>query len=249
MASAQRLVVRPAGRSGVGTLGSGEKQNGREPRVLPYMATALAVRPLFRGAFRLKVVSREQIPARGALVIVANHESNVDGFVLISVFTGRRLRFLSAAHLFERHGVGMYLRAMGALPVEEEAANVASFKKALAILRGGGTVAVFPQGGIAREEIQGGAAYLALKADATLLPVHISGTAGAFPPGRAWPSLTRITVQVGRPVAALEIANGHASTKAAVADGTRLVGRLLAEGRAADAARRSARPTPGTKSV
>jgi 1-acyl-sn-glycerol-3-phosphate acyltransferase len=231
LGSAQRLVGRPAGRLTAGILGTGELQTGREPRLLPYTATALAVRPVFRSAFRLKVVSPERIPARGPLVVVANHESNVDGFVLISVFTERRLRFLSAAHLFERPGVGLYLRAIGALPVEEQAANVASFKKALAILRGGGTVAVFPQGGIARDEIQGGAAYLALKANATLLPLHIAGTGGAFPPGRSWPSLTPITVRVGRPVAAVEIANGSASTRAAVAEGTRLVGRLLAETR------------------
>ena len=133
----------------------------------------------------------ERIPAEGPFVVVANHESNLDGFVLIAVFTERRLTFLSAAHLFERPAIGRYLRAMGAFPVEEQRANVASFKRALAILGQGGTVAVFPQGGIDRDEIQGGAAYLALKANAALFRCtsrahgKLSRRTGSCPPWRA----------------------------------------------------------------
>jgi len=87
-------------------------------------------------------------------VVVANHESNLDGFVLMSVFSARRLTFLCAAHLFEKPAIGRFLRGIGALPVEEECANVGSLKRAIAILAGGGTVAIFPHGGIARDEIR-----------------------------------------------------------------------------------------------
>jgi len=200
---------------------------------VPYTATAFAVRPVFRSAFRLKVVAPERIPAEGPLVVVANHESNLDGFVLISVFTERRLTFLSAAHLFEKPAVGRFLRGIGALPVEEQRANVGSFRRAIAILARGGTVAVFPQGEIAGDEIRGGAAYLALKAKAALLPLHIAGSSKALPPDGNRPSLARITVRVGVPVPALEMANGSSNGSAAVAEGTRLIGRLLAETRLA----------------
>ncbi len=210
-----------------------DRPDRQEPRLVPYTATALAVGPFLRSAFRLKVVAPERIPAEGPLVVVANHESNLDGFVLISVFTERRLTFLSAAHLFEKRAVGRYLRGIGALPVEEQCANVSSFKRALAILAKGGTVAVFPQGGIARDEIQGGAAYLALKANAALLPLHLTGTRKALPPDGKLPSLARITVRVGVPVPALEIARGSSNTSAAVAEGTRLIARMLAETRLA----------------
>ena len=63
--------------------------------------------------------------------------------------------------------------------------------------------------------------------------ISASSPGGAFPPGCNWPSLTPITVRVGRPVAAAEIAGAGSSTKAAVVEGTRLVGRLLAEARTA----------------
>jgi 1-acyl-sn-glycerol-3-phosphate acyltransferase len=211
-----------------------DARDRQKPRAVPYAATALAVGPVLRSAFRLTIVAPERIPAAGSLVVVANHESNLDGFVLISVLAGRRLTFLSAAHLFERPAIGRYPRAIGALPVEEQRANVASFRRALAILAVGGAVAVFPQGGIGRDEIQGGAAYLTLKANAALLPLRLAGTRKALPPGRGWPSLTRITVRVGVPVPALEMANGSPTTSAAVAGGTRLIRELLVE--AAEAA-------------
>ena len=216
-----------------GILPTSDRLDGHEPRLAPYTATALAVRPVIRSAFRLKVVAPERIPAEGPLVVVANHESNLDGFVLIAVCSERRLTFLSAAHLFERPLSGRYLRGIGSLPVEEDQANVSSFKKALAILAKGGTVAIFPQGGIDRDVIQGGAAYLALKANAALVPLHLTGTRKALPPDGKWPSLTRITVRVGVPVPALEIADGSSNTSAAVAEGARLIGRLLAETRLA----------------
>ena len=203
------------------------------PRLVPYTATALAVGPVFRSAFRLKVVARERIPAEGPLVVVANHESNLDGFVLISVFRGRRLTFLSAAHLFEKRGVGRYLRGIGAQPVEEEHANVASFRRAIEILGEGGTVAIFPQGGIARDEVHGGAVYLALKTNAALLPLYLTGTGKALPPDNKWPSFARITARVGVPIPAGELADGSSTTSAAVANGTRLIGQLLAEARLA----------------
>ncbi len=175
------------------------------------------------------VIDPERIPDEGPLVVVANHESNLDGFILISVLKRRRLTFLSAAHLFEKPVTGRYLRAMGALPVEEQQANVTSFKTALAVLARGGTVAVFPQGGIDRNEVQGAAAYLALKSGAALPPLHLAGTREALPAHGGWPSLARITVRVGEPVLASVFADEHSSTSAAVAAGTRLVARLLAE--------------------
>ena len=140
------------------------------------------------------------------------------------------MTFLPAARLFERPAIGRDLRAMEASPVEEQRANVASFSVRLRSSPRAGTVAVFPQGGIDRDEIQGGAAYLALKANAALLPLHLAGTRKALPPDGKRPCLARITVRVGVPVPGNEIANGHSSTSAAVRlEGTVRIGRPLAE--------------------
>ena len=126
--------------------------------------------------------------------MVANHESLLDGFVVASVFRRRRLTFLSASYLYDLPIVGFFLRAIGALPVQERGANIGSLRRAIEILKGGGAVAVFPEGAISGNEILGGAVYLALKTGAPLLPLHISGTREALPPGRRWPSLVVLAV-------------------------------------------------------
>jgi len=201
---------------------------GGSSRLSPYTITALTARLVFGTAFRLEVVSPERIPAQGPLVIVANHESYLDGPLLMSVFSRRHLTFFSAAYLFEQPATGWALRRLGALPVNAQGSNLDSLKKAIAILKGGGTMAIFPGGGIARDEVLGGAAYVALKANAPVLPLQIEGTNEALPPGEKLPHFAPITVRVGTLVPASEMANGCADTRNAVAEGTRMLARVLA---------------------
>jgi 1-acyl-sn-glycerol-3-phosphate acyltransferase len=192
---------------------------------MPYAATVFAIRPAFRIAFGLKVVSADRIPSNGPLVVVSNHESFLDGFVVAAALTGRQLTFLSAARLFDTPSTGLFLRSIGALPVGH--GSLGSLRTAIAILEGGGTVAVFPEGGIARDGVLGGAAYLALKTDATVLPLHIAGAKAALPPGSRWPVPAPITVRVGTPVPASEL-SGSSNTKRAVAEGTEALTHVLA---------------------
>ncbi|MDO9556145.1 MAG: lysophospholipid acyltransferase family protein [Coriobacteriia bacterium] len=194
-----------------------------------YPAAILMFRVVFRGVFSLKVVSPERIPADGPLVIVANHDSFIDGFIVAAAFPDRRLTFLSSSYLFDLPVYGFFLRTMGALPVEKQRSNLNSLKTAIDVLKRGGTMAVFPEGEIARDEILGGAAYLAVKGNATLLPLHITGTREVLPPDKHWPSLARITVRVGEPVHASELTSATSLTKNAVAEATQTLGRVLAE--------------------
>jgi len=184
---------------------------------------------VLRFAFRMKVTSSVNIPSEGPLVLAANHESNLDGFVLVSAFTNRRLTFLSASYLFDELIIGTFLRVMGALPVKKQGTNVGSLKKAIAILEEGGTVAVFPEGGIVGSEILGGAVYLALKANAPILPLHIAGTERALPPGRRLPSLCPIEVSIGSPFHPSGPEGANAGVKESVSEGRKVLERVLAE--------------------
>jgi len=187
-----------------------------------------AMRPVLRVAFHLKVSSPGNVPAAGPLVVVANHESLLDGFLVALVFPRRRLTFLSSSYLFEQPVVGPFLRFAGALPVQRHGGNLGSFREAIRILQRSGTVAIFPQGGVTSDEILGGAVYLALKAQAPLLPLHITGSRAALPPGRAWPSSAAIAVDVGRPLTFSDLTVEGASTKQAVAHGRQILEHLLA---------------------
>jgi 1-acyl-sn-glycerol-3-phosphate acyltransferase len=67
---------------------------------------------IFKLIFRLKIIGSENIPKTGPFVIVANHSSLLDGFVLVSSVKPK-ITFMSAAYLFKMPFVGNILRGVG----------------------------------------------------------------------------------------------------------------------------------------
>lgn len=186
-------------------------------------------RVLLRVLFRMRVAFGERIPSTGPLVVVANHESFLDGLVVGAALKGRHATFLSAPWLFSVPVLGGFLRRIGALPAHNEGSDVATLRAAIRILEKNGTVVVFPQGGISRDQVFGGAIFLAIKGRAPLVPLHITGSKEALPLGRWWPSLfTRITVSVGVPIPASDLCPPGTPTGVAVAEGRRLLTDLVA---------------------
>ncbi len=57
----------------------------------------------------LKIAGEANIPRTGSVVVVANHISLLDGFILVA-FWPRRITFLSAAYLFKMLAMGAFLR-------------------------------------------------------------------------------------------------------------------------------------------
>lgn len=155
----------------------------------------------YRPFFRLRVHHRERVPASGPVVLVANHSSLVDGPLLFGLL-GRRAVFLVKQEMF-RGVLGAALPRIGQLPVRRGEVDRRPLTAALAVLRGGGLVGVFPEGTRGAGEVaaaQQGAAWLARTADAPVLPVVCRGThrpAGA--PHRWRP---RVDLWVGEPLAA-----------------------------------------------
>lgn len=199
-----------------------------------YMLAQSLVRTILRVAFKMKVFPSGRVPDKGPLVVVANHESFLDGFVVAAVLTRRCPTFLSASYLFHRPLTGPFLRLLGALPVQGEKSNVGSLREAIRILEGSGTVVVFPEGGISSSQLFGGAVYLALKAQAPLIPLYIMGTKEALPPGKIWPTFSPVTVHVGRPLLPAELSADGARIGVAVAQGRQLLGQLLGQGGSPD---------------
>lgn len=148
--------------------------------------------------FRLRVTGRENIPAEGPLVAVANHESFLDPFVVgVTLIKRPPMTFLAAPWLFKIPVVAGFIRGVGAVPAYGEGKEVTALRNAIRILKEGGSMALFPQGGIDREGMSGGAVFMGLKSGAPILPMRITGAGKALPLKRWWPWLfTRISVSV-----------------------------------------------------
>lgn len=167
-----------------------------------YGAVRAVVRPVLRLAWRLRVENGGRLPKRGPVIVVANHDSLADPFVLGAALA-RPLRFFSKQELWSNRLVGRAMDALGGIPVARARGDVGAVADAARALAAGDVVAFFPQGttlGPADRPWQRGAARLALTTGAPLLPVAIVGAADGLRPGTWLPRLARVRVVVGEPI-------------------------------------------------
>ena len=167
----------------------------------------------FTPILRVRVHHRDRIPATGPVVLVANHSAFVDGPLLMGLI-GRRVVFLVKYEMF-RGPLKVVLPWIGQLPVRRGAPDRKPLTAALEVLRGGGMVAVFPEGTRGDGEVaaaQAGAAWLARAGAAPMLPVVCRGTRRPEGAGRRF--RPRVDVLVGR---ALPVPQGRGRAELAAA--------------------------------
>jgi 1-acyl-sn-glycerol-3-phosphate acyltransferase len=104
--------------------------------------------------FKLRYRNIDRIPQRGGAIVVLNHVSHVDPF-LVSKFildAARTPRFLAKDAIFEVPVVGWAMRGMGHIPVRRGSADAAqSLAGAVEFLRGGGMIVLHPEGTVTRD--------------------------------------------------------------------------------------------------
>lgn len=161
-------------------------------------------RPAARTLFRMEIAGRERIPAEGPCILVANHESVIDPFVL-GLATPRIVRFMAKAELWQSAAVRTVMEGFGAFPVDRGRGDFDAFGRAGRLLADGEILGIFGQGTclpLRRRPFMRGAARLALETGSPLVPVSLVGTEQAVRPNRLKLGLPRIRVLVGRPVEA-----------------------------------------------
>lgn len=174
---------------------------------------APAVAPWLRESWR----GTQHVPASGAAVIVSNHLSYSDPFVLgrFLMHAGRMPHFLGKAEVFATPVLGSLLRQAGQIPVHRGTARAAeSFAAAIDAVEAGQLVCLLPEGTLTRDPNlwpmagKSGAARIALTTGCPLVPVAMWGPERILPPTRrvvaALPAALRrrhdVTVSAGPPV-------------------------------------------------
>jgi 1-acyl-sn-glycerol-3-phosphate acyltransferase len=96
---------------------------------------------------RLDVEGLACVPADGPLLIVPNHDSQMDPIVVgVAVRPRRRVRFLARASLWSIPLLGFVLDGIGQIPIRRGSGDSAALDLALARLRSGDAIGVFPEG-------------------------------------------------------------------------------------------------------
>lgn len=154
------------------------------------------------GAFgRLTVNGRECVPPGGPLLLVANHLSFNDPPLLV-VAINRRLNFIGKHELFGNPISRFTMREFGVFPFDRSGHSLDMVRLTLRLLSEDRALVLFPEGrrssDCSLQKGLPGAAYIAMKSQATILPVGISGTENV-PPWRVLFPLCRMTVNIGQP--------------------------------------------------
>lgn len=169
---------------------------------------------LVRTLYKLDVRGGDHLPARGGALIVSNHLSFVDAF-LVAASVGRPVRFMMYRDFFKLPLVGTFARRMGAIPVshlDTRAQKQASLEEAAAMLREGHVVCIFAEGSISRSgslmPFRRGLERIARAAQAPIVPLALDGLWGSifsYEGGRFfWKRPSRIpypvSVRIGEPM-------------------------------------------------
>ena len=178
-----------------------------------YWLTKVALTPVLRLFYRVRVEGKEHLPRRGAVILAANHRSFLDS-IFLPLVLDRRMTFVAKAEYFDDPKTAWFFRAVGQIPIRREGgtASEGALLAATEVLRGGGAFGIYPEGTRTRDGYthrgHTGVARLAMRTGAPVVPVGLVGTDECQPTDKKLPRVFReVHVRFGAPIAAAHYAD------------------------------------------
>lgn len=155
-----------------------------------------------------KAEGLDNIPKEGGAVLVANHASYLDHFMVgipVSTKLNRELFFLAKKEHFKNKLHELWHKNLKAIPLDRETGGKEAMKKATEILHQGHLIMIYPEG---TRTLNGklnrgkpGAAKLALQAKVPIVPIGIHDTFEIWPKKNKMPKLgKRASCTIGKPI-------------------------------------------------
>lgn len=151
-------------------------------RLLPQDFIRMVFLGLFRRIYKIRAVGVKNIPKTGGVLMVPNHMSYIDTFVL-SAACPRPIRFVMFADCFDHRLVGKWASFFDAVPISPGKARD-GIRIVTEALNEGTVVCVFAEGQLSRTgglaEIKRGYQMMAKKAKCPVLPTYMDGLWGSM---------------------------------------------------------------------
>lgn len=188
-----------------------EKQNKKYVSKMRFYKTVVFILSgIIRLLFRMKINGRENMPKDGACFVCCNHLSNWDP-VFLAIAVKRPVHFMAKKEIFAVPVLGSIVTALGAFPVDREAADITAIKTALNHIKHGNALGIFPQGtrcvGKAPEElpIKSGTGMMVYRTESEVVPVSI------YTKGYKVSLFKPVYVEIGKPISFEEYGAGEKS--------------------------------------
>lgn len=128
--------------------------------------------------FRVNIHGLENVPKENGLLIIANHESFLDG-LLLGLFLPKKTTFVVHTNVLKNRLFKLFLSLTPHLAVDPTSPY--AMKKVIKRLEADENVVIFPEGRItltgALMKVYDGPGFVTAKTNARILPVHVEGAA------------------------------------------------------------------------
>ncbi len=148
----------------------------------------------------------ENLPRTGPFILVTNHTSNLDP-LMMGWASGHQIdrivHFMAKVEMRSWPLLGWLATQSGVYFVRRGGGDRAAQQFSLDALAAGRPIALFPEGTRSRtghlRAGKPGAALLAIRSGAPLVPAGISGTHRIFPKGARFPRASKVRIRIGEP--------------------------------------------------
>jgi len=162
---------------------------------------------IFHTFWPLRAYGRENVPKVGAAIVVSNHLSMLDPFV-VAYAISRYISFMAKEELFRNPIVRFFVRVTGAFPVDRSRMDAATMRTAMDLLKAGNLLGMFPEGTRSTsgdlQEFRNGAVRMAARMRVPIIPTAVYNTQRALPPGK-FVRPARIGIRFGEPIEFTEL--------------------------------------------
>lgn len=183
------------------------------PFQIPLPLVRLGVRLMVLSLYRFRIAGREHVPKKGPALIVSNHLSLMDGFLIGWAARHRNVRFMIFRPYYEHPVSGAFLRSLKAIPIGTSGPRdlAGALKAAREQLEAGHVVCIFAEGSVSRTghllPFKRGMEKVLKGLDVPIIPANLDrvwgglfsfegGTFGGRPSRWRWP----VTVRFGKPL-------------------------------------------------
>jgi 1-acyl-sn-glycerol-3-phosphate acyltransferase len=166
-----------------------------------YFLGWIAFRTIYALYFRWKVITPENVPRSGPVILASNHSSFLDP-MLVGAGLHREINYLARENLFRFPVIGWVLHKWQAVPVNREGGGAKGLKAILDRLLSGGAIILFPEGTRSPDgklqPARSGVGLTVIKSSAPVVPVRVFGTFEAYSRHMKFPKPRRVTVKYGQ---------------------------------------------------
>jgi 1-acyl-sn-glycerol-3-phosphate acyltransferase len=173
---------------------------------------------------RVTITGKENLPKSGPLILVGNHVALVE-VIMMAMYVPYLIEIIGVGDIPLDPRFTLIINTYGYIPIKRGSVDSKGLNMALDVLKQGGVIGIFPEGGIwesGQGQARAGVAWLSHKADAPIVPIGFGGMRGALAAISKF-KRPQLIMNIGKPIPAISSGIDGKSRKEALDEGANAV--------------------------